>query len=173
MSEYKKRYTEWSDEDRLTLVQNYKNHSYKELSEILGRTPDSIRKYLKSMKLKKKERDTQVKIAGKRGRRVQVNSILNFISEGKKLAQKKKHVQKLLEDQKKKNERERKWVQEFTKDDKQILVSSPTSGVRIHLLLNKRIKTTIEVSDEKTLPGKLLKLKSKYDSVEILRTQNI
>jgi hypothetical protein len=167
------KYKPWSSLEEEYLRANYKDKTFNELSIEMGRTSDSIRKYLKSLNLKKKNKDTRIKQAGKRGRKVQACSIFGFIEEGKKVLARKKQLKQLLEERKKKAAREKKWSEEFTHSEQPIVRNNPTSGVRLFLLLNGKIKTTLEISNESKLDSRITKLKEKYEKVEILKQQNI
>ena len=168
---FKNKYKAWSSDEEIYLVGNYKEKTFKEMSQDLGRTPDSIRKYLKSMNIKKKEKDTRIKQACKRGRKAMVNSIFLFMEEGRRMLAKKNAVRKMLDEKKKKSNREQKWSKEFTQNEMPVVMNSPEKGVRLFLLLNGRIKTTIEISNKEKVADKLFKLKGKYDKVELLRSQ--
>lgn len=168
---FQNKYKTWSSDEEVYLIANYKGKTFKEMAVDLGRTPDSIRKYLKSMNIKKKEKDTRVKQACKRGRKAMVSSIFLFMEEGRRMLAKKNSVRKILEEKKKRASRERKWSKEFTQDESPVVMTSPKNGVRLFLLLNGRIKTTLELTNISRVAEKLLKLEGKYDKVEVIRSQ--
>lgn len=132
-----KRYKKWEEEDLNVLRTNYSNLSNKDLSIILNRTPDAIRKQLEKMELKR-EKVVIIKPPAKRGRKkIETDSLFSAINKGQKV---RKELEKEFERRKKKEKPEEPKQKEVILRDGKIKLKIKYKGKTMYFTTSEEKK---------------------------------
>ena len=149
-----RQYRHWTESDNSSLIDNYIDKTNEELGILLNRNPDTIRKHLNKLKLKRPLKSEIKKIEKK----VKKVDFFSNLFAGNKIYQQQKRKVDVVKRKENKLKEEKKWATKFLEDNKPkafVPRTTPTKAVVIDS------KTVIYV-DASLTPDQVEAVKQKF-----------
>lgn len=108
-------YKRWDESENKQLTEVFKKKTNKELAKLFNRTPDSIRKQLAKLDLKRPKKVKEVKIPKKRGRKKKPVTIHMALMNGLKIRKKLERESRKEAELDKKKQKEKDWAEKELK----------------------------------------------------------
>lgn len=109
-----RQYRHWTESDNSSLINNYIDKTNEELGTLLNRNPDTIRKQLNKLKLKRPLK-SEIKQIEKKVKKV---DFFSNLFAGNKIYKQQKRKDDVIKRKENKLKEEKKWAKKYLEDDK-------------------------------------------------------